>query len=406
MPRISPLKTAPGLPPAALLEAAYCIAEQTDLSGAVQALLRAGHEVLGCERICFLRAHPGECVLRLEDCHGSQDWESVLQDVALGPGTVLGRIALGERATAVRRLTSFAAAEETPDGTPTCIVVLSVEGALGGLFVADYPTTRGPIPAGLPATLHGLTRFVPLALDRGGLGRLRAQFVASVSHELRTPLTSIVAFGEMLGDGDAGPLNPRQLEFVQRITGGSAQLQKIVADLLELSCLAAGIERPDQDVVRIKPFLQDLALLFAPQAAAAQVRFVVQTDKRLPVLHTDQRRLQQACSNFVDNAIKFSPPGSNIRLRASLSDDALALSVQDQGAGIPADQLQHIFEAFYSRPSRSTGTPRRGVGLGLAIVSRIADVLGASVSVTSAEAEGSTFSLVFPRRALQAARSS
>jgi signal transduction histidine kinase len=382
--------------PLALLEAARRIAEQADLSGAVQAVLETANQVLGCERVCFMHADLEHNVLRLEDCHCLQAHDREESTVALDRSTVLGRVALSNGPVALRRLAAACARDETPDGLPTCIAVLRIDGALLGLFLADNPGSRRELPPDLPALLESLAHFAELAVARGDLGRLRAQFVAAVSHELRTPLTSVIAFCEMLSDGDAGPLNPEQATYLRRITAGSEQLLRIVEDLLALSRLNADAAEVHPDTVAIGPFLEDLRLTLAPQAEAAGIHVAVHVAPNCPSLRTDERRLRQALANFVDNALKFSPRGAVVTLGASFDGDSLSLWVQDRGHGIAPDQLPHIFEAFYRCPNGVNETASRGAGLGLAIVARIADVLGAKVSAASKPGQGSKFCLAFP----------
>jgi two-component system sensor histidine kinase KdpD len=131
------------------------------------------------------------------------------------------------------------------------------------------------------------------------------------------------------------------------------------------------------------------------------MRLVVAVPDDLPPLCTDQRRLHQALSNFVDNAIKYSPEGSEVTLEARSTNDNIHLRVCDEGPGIPQGELKRIFEEFYRCRNRVNDTANRGAGLGLAIVARIADMLGAKVTVESAPSAGSTFSLIFPAGAVQ-----
>jgi signal transduction histidine kinase len=243
--------------------------------------------------------------------------------------------------------------------------------------------------------LGALIQFAEVAIQRLGLGRLRVQFVASVSHELRTPLTSIKAFCEMLYDGDAGPLTDEQLSFVRRIATGADQLHKIVEDLLELSRLRSETETLNVDQINVKLFLEDTASILQPQADARGIQIGVSAPDDLPTLHTDQRRLHQALSNFIDNAIKYSPEGSPIAVAATLRDEKMRLCVTDRGRGIPEQDLKRIFEEFYRCQKGVNGTASEGAGLGLAIVARIADMLGAKIEVDSTWGAGSTFCLSF-----------
>jgi signal transduction histidine kinase len=384
--------------PLALLEAAYLIAEQTDLAGAVQALLGAGCGALHHDYLCFLAADLTAGLLRCEDCRTAPG-RPCPNTATVSADSLLGQAILRDAAPAILRLAHWNATAEDPDADPLCIAPLVVDGVIQGAFVASCSLPHAEPFTAESTLLVTLTRFAQIAVQRGDLARMRTLFVAAVSHELRTPITSIVAFGEMLRDGDAGPLSPRQLTFLDRITTASDLLRRIVEDLLDLSRLGSGAEEPRQSPIPLPPFLEDLALLFAPRAAACQVEIQVHAAADLPVLNTDPMRLQQAISNFLDNALKFSPPGSIIRLEATHSDDECAICVIDQGTGIPPEAFPHIFEAFYTYGNRVNENAGKGAGLGLAIVARIADMLGATIRAESTHGEGSAFGIVFPRRA-------
>jgi signal transduction histidine kinase len=379
----------------ALLEAALRIAEQPELLEVVHELLHAAHSVLGFERVRFYRAFPAEAVLRQEAAAGLPG-EPGEPPIPLTQRTILGRLALGKSATRVLRLRTLRDPRETPEGLETCLAPIRLQETAVGVVVADFPKTRRQIPDGLPQALGTLAHFAEVSIERWGLARLRASFVAAVSHELRTPLTSIRAFAEMLTDGDAGPLSETQARFVARITTGSAQLQRIVEDLLELSKLRSGTEIIHRNTVHVEPFLHDTTLNFHPQATACGIRLTVAAPSDLPVLHTDQHRLRQAIVNFIDNALKYSPAGTEVMIAANADDGRLRICVRDQGRGIPGDELRRIFEEFYRCRNGVNDTPDRGAGLGLAIVAQIAEMIGAEITVESTEGEGSEFGLVFP----------
>jgi len=386
-----------GLDALSLLRAARRIADQPDLTAAIQEVLRAGHGILGCERVRFFRVFADEGLLRQEGLEGRRQRDAS-GDLALplDRSTVLGRMALGGARARVFHLAALGDKSETPGASATYLAPLRLEEATLGVLVADFPQTRREISGDMVQVWSAVIQLFEVALVRFGLGRLRAEFVASVSHELRTPLTSIKAFCEMLSDGDAGPLTEVQLTFVRRIATGSDQLQKIVEDLLELSRLRSGTETARETDICVRPFLEDTALNLAPQAAARGVRITISTPDDLPVLRTDQRRLQQALSNFVDNAIKYSPEGAEVTIAALLAEGELQFCVGDTGPGMPEDELKRIFDEFYRCRNGVNDTTSKGAGLGLAIVARIAEFLGARVGVESGLGEGSRFSLAFP----------
>lgn len=387
-----------------------------------QEIVNIAGETLGVERVRLYVPRPDEGVLCKEVVGGTYYNQAVnlstpcpWDSLPLERTNLLGRIALtsleqGSGRTYVLRIHSLSDSTDTPEGIPTCFAPILLQpssalpwsklcfprrkgSSLLGILVADYPQTREEITPCTECFLGLLAQLAALAIERVYLEGVPNQFVASVSHEIRAPLTSVAAFCEMLLDGDAGPLNNKQLRFLERIAAGSAQLQKIVEDLLELSRLRLRADGPAKDKVWIKPFLQDTALNFLPQTQASQVTISVVAPDDLPPLITDQRRLQQALSNLIDNAIKYSPAGGEVRLAAEMRDGQVWFSVSDNGPGIDPEDQPHLFKEFYRCRGRVKDKRDGGTGLGLAIVAQIAEILGAEVQVESQPGVGSRFIL-------------
>lgn len=386
----------------ALLEAAGRITELADLSDVLYEVVRTACHVLGFERARIYLALTKEGVLREEAAEGV-GCEADIQSGDPGTGStlpletsnLLGQVALNTPQACTLCVGALSDPGEADHGVPTCFAPIMLHGSLLGVLVADCPETRREINGHSQRCLDALAQFSAVAIKRAQFDVFRNTFVASVSHELRAPLTSIAAFCEMLADGDAGPLNQEQQQFLDRVIMGSQQLQKIVEDLLELSHLQLRTRPIAKDSLVVKSFLQDMALNFLPQAEGREVALTVVAPDHLPALVTDQRRLQQALTNLIDNAIKYSPRGSEVCLVAEMRCSQLRLSVSDNGPGIAPEDQPHIFDDFYRCRRGVTDRSNEGLGLGLAIVARIGSMLGAEIEVESCLGTGSIFTLVF-----------
>jgi two-component system phosphate regulon sensor histidine kinase PhoR len=242
--------------------------------------------------------------------------------------------------------------------------------------------------AGIVIVLSDMTRLRRLE-------DLRRDFVANVSHELKTPVTSIQGFAEALEA--AGANDPEQTRRYLSIIARHAQrLNAIIEDLLSLSRLEDGVERRNIsfETAKLKGVLEAALEMSSVKAEEKRMKVVLSCDEDLEA-RINGPLLEQALLNLLDNAIKYSEPGGAIEVRALAQDSDLAISVKDDGCGIPPEHLSRIFERFYvvdKGRSRKLG----GTGLGLAIVKHIAQVHGGYVTVESTPGRGSTFTIHLP----------
>jgi len=247
------------------------------------------------------------------------------------------------------------------------------------------------------------------------LDRLKSNFLGVVSHELRTPLTSIIGYSEMLVEGIAGPLVGDQQKFVQTINDKGQQLLQLIMSLLDLSKLESGTMNMKKGTVAIGQLLSDVAATLAPKARKRSIEIECTVEPGLPDVQGDPDRLRQVFVNLADNAVKFSPEGSTIYVTAgpkSLDDSSdeegfsllepsrrmIEVSVIDSGIGIPEDERERIFDAFYQVDSSST-REHEGTGLGLSIVKRLVDAHDGTVRVSANHPTGAIFSVVLPAAA-------
>lgn len=251
------------------------------------------------------------------------------------------------------------------------------------------------------ATGNGASGFlgvVALISDVTAIRRLeqvRIDFVANVSHELRTPLAAVMGALETLGapDPDAQTL-ARFLDIGSR---NAARLQAIVSDLLDLSSIEAEGDRMPLEPTRVFAPLRAAAGALAGAAEFKGVKLEVAPAPARPILvNANSQRLEQAFTNLLENAIKYTPAGGRVSARVLETEDEVHVEVTDSGIGIPAASLPRVFERFY-RVDRSRSREMGGTGLGLAIVKHVVRAHGGQVEVASVEGAGSTFTITLPR---------
>jgi signal transduction histidine kinase len=224
----------------------------------------------------------------------------------------------------------------------------------------------------------------------------KRELVANVSHELRTPLASIRGHTESLllsGDVD-GDERRTYLDVIHR---QSEQLSRLIDDLFLLSTTESGALSLGLRPVRLGEVIDEVVSSIQPAARTERrVSLLTDFEPDLPPVLADRQRVAQVIANLVRNAVRHTPEGGLVAVRAARTDDRLVVvSVEDTGEGIPLDQLEHIFERFYrADPSRDRASG--GAGLGLAIVRELVSAMGGDVSVDSIVGEGSRFSFTLP----------
>jgi PAS domain S-box-containing protein len=223
--------------------------------------------------------------------------------------------------------------------------------------------------------------------------KFKDQFLSTMSHELRTPLNAVLGFSDLLADERYGPLNDRQQRYVAHIHTGGKHLLKLITDILDLSKIEAGrMELTREDVTVASAFVEVISALY-PLAEKKSQALLQQVDPNLRV-HADAMRFKQALMNLVGNAIKFTPEGGRIELAARQVDDQVRIEVRDNGPGIPPEQQQRIFEAFFRLTE--TGSATEGTGLGLAITARLVELHGSKLGIESRPGEGTCFYFSLP----------
>lgn len=209
------------------------------------------------------------------------------------------------------------------------------------------------------------------------------RFTANVAHELRTPLTALVAEADLLVD-QAGTLPPEARRLAELLAADVARLRRLTEELLEISRLDAGSEATATELV-------NAAAVVDATLAAHGWREQVALDAQEAVLETDRRRLERIVANLVGNAVEHA--GTGIRVRVAREAEAVVVEVGDDGPGISADALPHVFDRFFKADRSRAGG---GSGLGLAIARENAALLGGSLTAASVPGAGATFTLRLP----------
>ena len=228
--------------------------------------------------------------------------------------------------------------------------------------------------------------------------RAKSAFLGSMSHELRTPLNAIIGFADMLANGYLGVLGGRQLEYVRDIRKSGEHLLKMVNDLLDLSNLEIG--RQVLDIADCSFDQVATAALSMVQPQADQANILLDFTPTALSLRADERALTQILVNLLGNAIKFSPPGGRIALRALRQSDGIRIQVEDDGLGMTEVQRINALTATLAATPHAAdpykARPKGGAGLGLAICRRLIEQHHGTLEIESETGRGSTVNVVLP----------
>ncbi|MDQ3280633.1 MAG: ATP-binding protein [Acidobacteriota bacterium] len=245
-----------------------------------------------------------------------------------------------------------------------------------------------------------------LAADRS-----KNQFLANMSHELRTPLNSIIGFSSVLLESTRNVVQPRMHRFLENIHTAGNHLLELINDILDLSKIEAGKMELRADQFDLRETIAAVERVMKGFAAEAKVRIVSHIDPRLPNVRLDEGRLKQILFNLLSNAVKFSPHDATVAihcafvaaLESPIAVDTVRIDVSDEGIGIPPDELQRIFVAFYQTEDGRRAR-RGGTGLGLSLTRNFVELHHGKIEVKSTPGAGSTFTLYLPVDYVEAAR--
>lgn len=245
---------------------------------------------------------------------------------------------------------------------------------------------------GRPMRMVGITRDVT---EQRLVERMKDEFLSVVSHELRTPLNFIMGFSTLLEDEVSGPLNPKQHDYLGKILGGTDRMLVLINNLLDMSQIAAGSFKLSPSLTLYLPVVCEVISTLEPliEEKRLTLTYDVQVTGEVPI---DGQRIIQVLSNLVSNALKFTPEGGAIELRAYVNDGQLVTEVTDTGVGFEPDDLSRLFKRFTQLDmtyTRKVG----GTGLGLSISKAIVEAHGGQIGACSAgRGQGATFWFTLP----------
>jgi signal transduction histidine kinase len=242
----------------------------------------------------------------------------------------------------------------------------------------------------LEARVHERTAEVERLL------RERTDFFTAVSHEFRTPLAIILGQAEMLSDPSFEKKTAWSAQAGPVLKDAAGQLLDFVNDILEISKADAGRIELNIDEVRVESVLRNLKPAIDQLAASGDIRAEVKVPRRLPPVRADETRMRQVVLDLVDNAVKYTPVGGEVRVTARAVGSSVEILVVDTGVGIPTEEADRLFEPFYRVKGTRTQNGQPSSGLGLALVQRLVEAQGGTVRFDSTPGEGTTFVVALP----------
>ena len=226
--------------------------------------------------------------------------------------------------------------------------------------------------------------------------RHKSEFLANMSHELRTPLNAIIGFSEVLSERLFGDVNDKQAEYLDDIVVSGRHLLALINDVLDLSKIEAGRMELDRSEFDLATAVGNTLSLVRERAQRRDIVLASALDSRIGAVNADERKVKQVLLNLLSNALKFTPEGGRIDVRARRTHDLVEIAVTDTGVGISPDDQATVFEEF--RQVGAAAKKVEGTGLGLAISRKFVELHGGTIRVDSEVGKGSTFTFTLPRK--------
>lgn len=376
----------------ALFEANADAIVVTDTQGVITDVNQQMVEITGCGRSELIGAN----------------WFSFCPD-AVNAGVAFGRALTEDRVSNIELVVKSCQGSETPvtyNATP----IYDGQTNLVGVF----------------ATLRDTTEFMRMKRDLEAKGieveranQMKSDFLATMSHELRTPLTAILGFSEALLCGLLGEIGDEQKEYIQDIHASGQHLLELISDILDLAKINAGMMQLNMETADLRDVLTHSVLHTSRQPAAPRIKMEIDEGNGPFISQLDLRKTQKIIDHMLSNAVKFSSPEGNVRIHAcrvprssvgKLNENGaefghplpagncsefIQLTVEDSGIGIAQDNLPKIYDLFTQIDS---GLERRfeGVGLGISMIQRLAELHGGTTAIASVEGTGTSFAVWLP----------
>ncbi len=223
----------------------------------------------------------------------------------------------------------------------------------------------------------------------------KTRFLANMSHELRTPLNAIIGFSESLEMGFLGSLNPKQQEYIHDIHTAGHHLLAIVTDLLNLSVIDSGFMPLHESIISPLAAAEETVSFFRQKAEESHITLNIQAPKTIPSIRVDAGKLRQILINLVGNALKFTPRDGLITIILKVEDDGVHFTVKDTGVGINPADIPTVLAPFGRLNATDSGA-EGGVGLGLPLACRLAELHKGHISLSSEPGKGTSVSLRLP----------
>jgi signal transduction histidine kinase len=253
-----------------------------------------------------------------------------------------------------------------------------------------YGTDRGDEFGRLAVSFREMSRQL------AELDKLKAEYVSIASHELKTPINVILGYLQLMEEGIYGQLSDKQRKVTDTIGAQARTLARLASQLLDVSRFEAGGGRIEPRPIHLDTMLDELERTFHVLAVQREIDFRIVRQPGLPEdVHWDPERINEVTGNLLSNAFKFTQAGGTVELTAAPADGSVRIQVRDTGAGIPAEQLPHVFEKFYQADNQRAASAK-GTGLGLAIAQEIVQAHKGEIRCESGVGTGTIFTLILP----------
>jgi signal transduction histidine kinase len=231
--------------------------------------------------------------------------------------------------------------------------------------------------------------------------RMKTEFISLASHQLRTPLSAMRWYLEMLQDGDAGKLKPKQEEFIKSVSDSNLRLIALVNSLLNVSRIESGRIIIEPKETNLSELLKGVLAEVKVTMEKKKQKAIISVNPSFPTIVTDQSLLRNALMNLLTNAVKYTPEKGEITILASRKEEEIVIQISDTGYGIPKKEQKNVFTKFY-RGSNILKKETDGNGLGMYLVKSVIDSLNGTITFESKVDEGTTFYIHLPIKGVKA----
>lgn len=243
--------------------------------------------------------------------------------------------------------------------------------------------------------LLGTVTLIHDVTQLSAIEKLKSNFLAMVSHQLKSPLSSTLLQTSILLDGMVGEMSEKQLDLIQKIKAKIRGMTDLVNDVLDVCFIEEGAHVTQIESLNLPEILERSVELMQPQAQDKHVCFQVKIREGLPLLTGNRGSIEAMFINLISNAIKYTPTNGQVRVNIAGNPQNIKIEVSDNGIGIEAKDIPHIFDKFFRERSERT-KHISGTGLGLSIVKGVVEAHQGSVHVESEVGKGSTFTVLLP----------